>query len=504
VSSAIDEGTTPVRVVFRVDPGPLYHLDAVVVDVEPRPADLEVPSPAELGVPVGAPAESRLILDAEAALLAALEAQGHALAELRDRTALIDPAHASMELTLRADPGPKVHFGAIAITGLDQVDEAAVRRRLPWRQGAPITSEALEEGRKALRETGLFSGVRFELGTTPDAEGRVPVTVRLTERPHRSIDFGLRYRTDEGPGGDVRWTHRNFFGRGERVEARLDVSGIGGFLQGRFRKPDVWRRDLAFFAEGRLAYDDTDAFEAATIAARAGLEQRFAERTYLSGGPSFEIQKVDENATDLDDTYGLLSLPVRFDWDRSDDRLHPTRDGRMVVENEPFVDVFGNDLQFNRTRFDYAHYFLLVRDAPEIVLAGRTAIGTLFGEPLLDVPATKRFYAGGGGSVRGYGYQLAGKLGQGDDPIGGRSLLELSGEVRLRVTETIGGVVFVDAGTTYDGSVPDFGEPLRVGVGPGLRYFSPIGPVRVDLGFPIDRRNEDDPFQLYVSLGQAF
>jgi translocation and assembly module TamA len=165
--------------------------------------------------------------------------------------------------------------------------------------------------------------------------------------------------------------------------------------------------------------------------------------------------------------------------------------------------VIGNGLVFNKSRVDYAHY-LKVLDEPQIVLAGRTALGAMVGEPRSAIPANLRFYAGGGGSVRGFGYQLAGKLNEDDKPIGGRSLFELSGEVRLRITETIGAVAFVDAGTVYSSSYPNFSETLRVGAGPGLRYFSPIGPIRLDVGFPLNPRNSDDTWQLYISIGQAF
>jgi translocation and assembly module TamA len=145
-----------------------------------------------------------------------------------------------------------------------------------------------------------------------------------------------------------------------------------------------------------------------------------------------------------------------------------------------------------------------VLDRPGVVLAGRGSVGTLVGASRGDVPADVRFYAGGGQSVRGFGFQLAGELDEDHNPLGGRSLLELSGEVRLRLTETIGVVGFVDAGTVYGSSVPDLSETLRVGAGPGLSYFSPIGPVRLDIGLPLNRRDSDDLFQLYVSLGQAF
>jgi translocation and assembly module TamA len=138
------------------------------------------------------------------------------------------------------------------------------------------------------------------------------------------------------------------------------------------------------------------------------------------------------------------------------------------------------------------------------VLAGRTAVGSIVGEPRSDIPANLRVYAGGGGSVRGFGYQLAGELDDDDKPIGGRSLVELGGEVRVRITESIGVVAFVDAGTVYSSATPDFSETLRVGAGPGLRYFSPIGPLRLDVGFPLNPRDSDDTWQLYISIGQAF
>jgi translocation and assembly module TamA len=158
---------------------------------------------------------------------------------------------------------------------------------------------------------------------------------------------------------------------------------------------------------------------------------------------------------------------------------------------------------FNKSRLEYSHYFKVL-DKPRVVLAGRSAIGTLFGESRADVPANLRFYAGGGGSVRGFAFQSAGELDQDHNPIGGRSLFEASGEVRVRVTDTIGVVAFVDAGAAFTSPVPDFDDELRIGVGPGIRYFSPIGPLRLDVGFPVNPRDSDDAFQLYISIGQAF
>ncbi|MGI9508792.1 MAG: BamA/TamA family outer membrane protein, partial [Geminicoccaceae bacterium] len=159
---------------------------------------------------------------------------------------------------------------------------------------------------------------------------------------------------------------------------------------------------------------------------------------------------------------------------------------------------------FNKTSVAYSRYLRIKERDPRFVLAGRAKAGFIFGTTRDSVPADLRFYAGGGGSVRGFGYQLAGELDDDDDPIGGRSLFELAGELRSQFTETIGAALFVDSGAAYSATAPDFEEFPRVGAGVGLRYFSPIGPLRLDVGVPVNRRDDDDAFQIYVSIGQAF
>ena len=137
-------------------------------------------------------------------------------------------------------------------------------------------------------------------------------------------------------------------------------------------------------------------------------------------------------------------------------------------------------------------------------LAGWGRIGSIFGDQSADIPATKRLYGGGGGSVRAFGYQMLGPLDASGDPLGGRSQLELGLELRGRITEKIGGVVFVEGGNVYEDPVPDLGEEFLWGAGVGLRYFTDLGPIRVDVALPVNPREEDDDFQVYVSLGQAF
>jgi translocation and assembly module TamA len=503
IDLSVDDAAHPVRIVFQVDPGPRYRLREVAIEVTPPEADLPLPSRRELGIAPGEPAVAQTILNAETALVERARARGYALAKAGERRAVVDHDADAMDLTLRLVPGPLVTFGKIDVVGLKAVEPGFVERRLPWRPGDLITTTRLTEGQRALRETELFSTTRTRLGTTPDDQGRLPVTVAVTESKHRSIEVGGRYRTDEGPGGNVAWVHRNFFGRGERVRLELDASPIEGFLLGSFRKPDVWMRDLALLTEAELAFENPDAYDSRSATTSVGLERRFREGMTLVGGIAFTAERVKEASSGRDDTFGLVSLPVSFNWDRSDDRLDPSRGGRLSVENEPFVDTFGSGLAFNKSIVAYTHYVQVLR-RPRVVLAGRSVVGTLSGASRADVPANLRFYAGGGGSVRGFRFQEAGELNDENDPLGGRSLFEASGEVRARVTDTIGVVAFVDTGAAFTSRYPDFDDELRIGAGPGIRYFSGIGPIRLDVGFPVNRRDSDDAFQLYISIGQAF
>ena len=200
----------------------------------------------------------------------------------------------------------------------------------------------------------------------------------------------------------------------------------------------------------------------------------------------------------------MLSLPLHFDWDSSGNLLDPSRGGRVILQLAPFQDIETTDLNFLKSRITATRYLRLLK-APSLVLAGRASLGVINGTSLLDIPPDERFYAGGGGSIRGYAYQSVGPLDEGDDPIGGRSVLELSAELRFMLTDRIGMVTFLDGGSAFASTFPDSSEDLQWAAGLGFRYFTPIGPLRLDVGFPLDRRTEiDDAFQIYVSIGQAF
>jgi translocation and assembly module TamA len=343
--------------------------------------------------------------------------------------------------------------------------------------------------------------VRVTHAKTLDEGGLLSVTIAVTERRHRSIVAGISYKTDEGPGAKVSWEHRNLFYGGERLRLSGAVSDFTRAVEGGFRKPGFWRDDQSLRINIRIAEDRPDAYTSRSLRCSALIDRELTKEVTVGGGLAFKTSKV----TQLEDeeSFNLLSVPVYFDWDTTNDLLDPTRGGRLALQLAPYQDVIETDLVFVKGMLTASRY-LAVSTRPSLVLAGQIAVGAMTGAQRDAIPADERFYAGGGGSIRGYPYQSVGPLEEGE-PLGGRSLLELSMEVRWQLSEQLGLVTFLDGGSAFSGTGLDSSEELRWGTGAGMRYFTPIGPVRLDIGVPLNRRSGvDDSFQLYVSLGQAF
>ena len=499
----IDRETSPITITYSFDLGPVYEIGEVIVELKPPTEDdLDLPTPKKLGLEKGKRASSIKVIEAENELLERVKKQGFANAELGPREIVVDHNVARMDITFSLNPGPKIRFGETNVVGNEEVEARFVRRLIEWKPGKLVTPERLQTTQLNLIETGLFNSVRIEPGKEPDEQGRVPVRIEVKEAKHRTIEAGVRYRTDEGIGGSLGWEHRNLLGTGEQLGFELDGSQIGWHLRGEAREPDFLRRRQALVIGSEIAIENTDAFKSRSIGASVGIERSVGKGMDLAAGVKFRALRVEQDGDKED--FGLLSLPASYSWDHSNNLLDPSAGGRLSVQNEPFVDVFGNDIAFNKTTVAYSRYLRVKKAKPRLVLAARAKAGFLFGTERDNVPADERFYAGGGGSVRGFRFQLAGELDDDDDPIGGRSLFETAVELRSQFTDTLGAALFVDSGAAFGSTVPDFEEKLRVGVGSGLRYFSPIGPIRLDVGVPLDRRDADDAFQIYVSIGQAF
>ncbi|HTH17706.1 MAG TPA: autotransporter assembly complex family protein [Magnetospirillum sp.] len=502
-SFTMDEDKRPVPVEVTIDAGPRYRIEAFNVRLD-HAANQPEPEPvpiSDLGLAIGEPARAQLVVTAQAALLKALAEQGFPLAKVWNREAVVDHAALTMRVNVVVAAGPQCHFGPVTVTGLTRLREKWVRARLPWQEGERFSVSQMELLRKRLVESRLFSSVKLSTAKEVDAQGRLPITVELNEAKRRSFGLGASWASSEGFGGRAFWEHRNILGGAERLRAELTASQIRNAVDITARVPDLGRPDQDGIAAFTAEEQRTDAYITRTVGGSAGMEWVVSPTWRVSA--STAVERTFEDRNDQTRQFTLVSFPLEARHDDTDELLDPSRGNRLRVQVRPFVRELGT-VGFQRFEINDSHYIELLND-PRVILAGWVQFGVITGIGLADVPSDKRFYVGGGGSVRAYGFQKAGPLDQNGNPLGGLSALAFGGEVRIKVTDTIGIVPFIEAGNAYETRLPDPGQDLRWGAGLGLRYFTPIGPVRADIAVPLNpRRGVDSPFQVYLSLGQAF
>lgn len=501
----------PVPVSVTIDPGPLFRFGQVAIEgLPPAAGDAEreaVRAFGELEIGAGDAARSSTILAAEGKLVAIWRQRGHPKARIAERQVVADHRSRTVDVTIAVAPGPQAAFGAVAATGAERTDPDFVVRQTGIRPGDPYDPDTLERAKERLRRLEVFSSVAVEEAEFLDAAGGLPVTFRLAERKPRVVGGGASFSTVDGAGVEAYWAHRNLFGRAERLRLEAEASRIGAdgpqdinyAVGATFVKPGVLTpdTDVTLFAGARREF--VDAYERRSILARIGLAHRFSEALSGEIGVAAERSRVEDVFGRRD--HMILSLPSQLAYDSRDDKLDPTEGVNARLGLEPFHDLRGGATAVAAT-VSAATYRAFGED-DRFVLAGRVAAGSVAGAALAEVPADRRFFLGGGGSIRGYAYRNVGPRRDGE-VVGGLSFWETSLELRARLTERFGLVPFVDFGAAYEEAVPDFSEGVRVGAGLGIRYHTPLGPLRLDVAKALDPGRGDPGFAVYLGLGQAF
>jgi len=499
----IDDQERPLRVLVTIDPGAPYLIRSVVIRsvASGRAFDRQLPTAYQLGLKLHAPLVSRTVLDAENRLLENLRHRGYPFAVVAEREVIVDHRRQRAEITLVVDPDRLARFGEATFTGVESVALDFLKAQLPWQSGDRYDGDLLNEARKRLVKTDLFSLIQVSHADQLTADGRLPITVLLRERKPRTVRGGLRYGSDAGIGARLGWEHRNLWRRGERLRVEGNASSLIRQIDSELRKPNFYSERQALIVDFQVADETTDAYVSSHIESQAMVERNLIDRMFLSLGLGLRYSTITQVERD---EFTLVYVPARFTWDTTENRFDPSAGGRLEVKTAPYLNCVGDRLLFFKNYLDYSHY-LAVLEQPQVILAARAVLGGIAGNNWDKVPADLRFYAGGGGSIRGYSYQSVGPLDADGDPLGGNSLVLVNAEARLRLTETIGMAVFLDGGSAFADSYPAFDQALRWGAGTGLRYHTPVGPLRLDFAIPLNRRDGiDDSFQIYISLGQAF
>ena len=495
----INTNRVPMRVTFRARKGPRYKLSKFHVVYAPA-TNGAPPVPYRLGWSRRSVATVENVAAAEEAALRFLQKRGYPQPRLRSRTVVRDDVRKTVAVTCTLDPGATATLGAAEFNGLVRLRPAYVHNRVSWTPGARYDVEELERFEKGLLRSGLFSSLRIALVDELDADGNRPVRVELVERPRRTVRLGAKYYTDEGFGGEARWETRNGYGSAEALALTLQASELKYEAKSVFTRPDFLMPDLDLHLELGASEENPEAYRSRKFHSTLWGEKRVTSAVTLKGGVAYESDQVREQGADS--RFDLVSLPLSVGWDLRDDALDPYRGANFFLATTPYQDGAG-DLRFLKS-FGEASFFLPLSRSPRLGLAARAAFGTISGVEVAEVPADKRFYAGGGGTIRGYKYQTVGDLVDGK-PTGGNSLANVSAELRVRATRALGLAVFIDGGTAYAGASPDTDTPFLWGAGCGVRYYLGSTPFRFDVAFPLSARTGvDDPFQIYISLGQSF
>jgi translocation and assembly module TamA len=516
----------PAPIKVEVVPGPVFGLRKVEIVERGEAGAPAIADPQKVAkLKPGDAATASALRSAQAALVDYLRAQSRPLAKIVELRPVVDHAARIMDVTYVVDPGPLAGFGDIAIGGTVDVPPEVVRSFIYLEPGDPYSPKALADTRKSITSIPAIGSARIREGDKLDRNGNLPLFVDVTERPKHLIGFSTRYSTIDGPAVRTYWEHRNLFGGAERLRLEADIfyapridctkiqsfgdferSDLGGRFAFNFMKPALNGSRYDLLVDGLATRERVGSVRYGGYTARyanitSSIRRRFSDTFSVQAGIEAERGQTSDVLGQVD--YTLVGIPLSLKYDSTDSALDPTRGIRVITSVAPYA-LFADETNgILQTKAAISGYYALDEDA-RYVLAGRIGLGSVAGADLDEIPATRRFYAGGGGSVRGYAYRSLSPLGPLNRITGGRSLFEASVEARIKITETIGIVPFFDAGMAFDSVFPDFKETLALSAGLGLRYYTPIGPIRFDVAAPLNPRKGDKPVAVYISIGQAF
>ena len=510
---AIDSQPETAKVDFQINvaTGPVYRVADLEID---GPKDVVNPpglDRSKLALKAGQPADAATIINTENQILDQVRDHGYALAKVARREVVIDHATREARVTYYLQTGPTATMGPVRFSGTDKVDTTYLQKRVPFKQGEPYRPDKVSALRDKLTALGVFSAVRIKPATQLDAQGELPIDVSLEDRPSHSIGFGAAYETILGFSANAYWLHRNLFGQAESLRLSAIVNHIGqGEIPGDlgygfradFLKPDWWVAGQDAVASAQALREVYPAYTRKAVLFGVGLNRILTPHLRVSGGLSYEASQIEQSGTTA--YYQLFGVPLSATLNEANNDLEPTRGYKFVLNLTPYADLEHGNALFTIAKLVGTTYLDVSGDGRSVI-AGRAAFGSIPGGTNVGVPPDKLFYAGGGGSIRGFTYQSAGPRDAFNNPVGGASLVEASLEFRQRIGQSFGAVVFVDAGGAYSETLPNFAEMTpRVGTGVGIRYYTSFGPARLDVGFPLNKRAGDASFGIYVSIGQAF
>mgnify|MGYP003151347506 CR=1 FL=1 len=417
--------------------------------------------------------------------------------------ALASRADKTLELTYKLVPGPRVKLGELVVPDSLKTKDSAINILRNWQSGDYYAPEKMETLRTRVRGTNLFDGIGVNIHKTADSDGLHPVELQLSEGKRRSVGAGVSVSTSDGVGTTASWERRNLTGIGDTLGVDAQIATRTSELTLSYERPNIGRYGRDFSAETGVRAEETDAYDLQGASVSASLSQPFNEQFTLSAGTTLDATRSTDyelRAQGEDDYVEqvTLSFPLGATYNTVKAPLDPQAGNRVSLGVEPGISFGDGEASYTRITSSASTYRKI---SDRLVAAVRAEAGTFLGDE--GVPVDRKFFAGGGGSVRGFEYQSLSPTDSDGNIIGGDAMFAASLELRWRKSERWGYVAFVDSGYAADSIDEAFGE-MRTSFGLGVRFYPGFGPVRFDIATPLDRRDGEDPVQIYVSIGQSF
>lgn len=506
IAFAVEPGTPPTGRV-RIEPGPRFRLADIAVETGDAPlsddADLaleqvRILQPGDAAVP-------KSILAEEAGLIAALKAVGYAEAQALPRTVIGDREQATLDLTYNLAPGPRIRLGEVIYSDGTRTRRDYLDRLVPFETNELYTLQSLAGLTRRLNATRLYrlASVRLDetpAGMTESGDEIRNVQVEIEERDRYTLTSGTSFSTSEGPGLTASLTRRNATRRGDTLSGAMTLATLERAFEVDWRIPNVTAFDRTLVLSADIGREETDAFDKEAISLSGAFEVRTSRRLTYTLGAASEVTREEDAFEQRDQQILSTSLGVRLDY--ANDPLDATKGWRIDARGEPGIVIGDREAQYLSLNGQISAYQPLDREQ-HFVIATRLRSGFVYGAALSDLPVSRRFFAGGGGSARGFEFQSVGPRDDEGVPTGGRGLMEVSGELRWRRDGPLGFVAFLDGASVTENEGVSLSD-VRYSAGLGVRYDTVIGPLRFDIATPLDPRDGDAPIQLYVSVGQAF
>lgn len=434
----------------------------------------------------------------------------HAYARARiERHAVVDVAKLAVLVQYDVDAGERCFFGETYVTGLQKVNAKLIKQQLAYTLGDPFDSRKLAATRNALLGLNLFSAVEIEVQQNPPEPAVVPITIVVYEGPKHTLSTGIGYNTESQLNATIGWSDYNFLGGGRQLSVSGTYSNVNSTFDVKLLQPNVFSPDASLVLEAFQQQQTYQTYTANISGFDPHLDYKVSASLTASVGWRLEYLTFNSvNASTIEAIggfrrKGILSGPsASVTFNNTADPFNP-RGGEILS-------LLGN-LSEHALGADY-RYWRLLADARkyqsvgwQTILATRLQVGlsdTL--GSIGDVPLSERYYAGGEGSVRGYGLRRIGPLSASNDPLGGLSLVAGSIELRRPLFWKLSGALFFDCGQVATRAYDLRVDALQCGYGPAVGLNSPVGPINFYLGFPTEKPRNDPVWQFYFSIGQYF